>query len=1133
MLKASKVLQNILRLLPIFFFVAIVSATNASAQNDADAPIPVAEITPITKTPDKTYEFTDAEPMQAIGASLDDLHGDEWGVQFMMQPTIVPNPQRVRTEEDKLKEKAKNAYRLWKAQNGVTPSVESSEEPEAVVFNPDGSIQDSWMEIMESGVIEGFDLNGPPADWGYAPEPDSPSSFAVDNPNVGVEVQVTYTNSLSPPDGGSATNGAGQTFTASNTWVEIFNASGAVLYSESPETFFSDLSPTAMVYDPRVLYDPSANRFIVVYLHGTTSNLTELYIAVSQTSNPAGSWWFYKRPANDGDANLWFDYPQVAYSDGTLTISGNMFLNGGGSSQEVKVYMMDLDAMYAGATAGTVFFDDVEIDEGVDAFSVHPCSYPFGQYGPGLYMVSRQNSNYIGYWYITANFGDGPTLNSYAVETPVTFTAATTADQAGTATNLGVPSRMMNTYVNVDGQDKIHFTYGYSDGNGDNRLLLARLNVSNENFDYETFGMENWDYATPWIMPWAANAASWDGSSLVAFSRVSSTTFPEFRCVIGHPEDGYSSGGSVGIKSGETQIQNTRWGDYIGGGWREGQSDPECWVYGQYGLGNAYGTWLAQISLNIEGCTDETACNYDPVATQNDGSCEYDSCSGCLDDEACNYNPNATIDDGSCTYPGCTNLWACNFDPNAGCNDGSCCVGSCVDLSMPYGFIDPLSGASTLMFYSLVDNATGDVVASGSNAGITIEKFCLEDGCYTLEITGWSDGQWSLDFDPVLVPMFGYDPNIDSGTGPATINFSVGEDSESSGCTDAMACNYNADAICDNGTCCYASCLTIEMTDTWGDGWNGNVWEVMASDSSIVASGTLSNGEIGIDVACLSAGCYDFSINTANGIYQYEVGWTITGTDYGNPISGGATDQTSFTIDGGGADAGCTDPDACNFSSFATCDDGSCCYENCATLYMTDEWGDGWNNNLMSVTDADGNVLTYTMDDGFQDTLIICLPNGCLDLEVGGGSFSYEVGWTIELEDFTYSGGAPFTNYLTVNVVTGCTDDTACNYNPEANCPDASCAYPACMDDTACNYNECATCGDITLCIYGCQGCMYPQASNYDQTATIDDGSCEFDLLEGSSCTTDVNGDGLVTVLDILLVLGDFGMTCDPMNSGE
>ena len=524
--------------------------------------------------------------------------------------------------------------------------------------------------------------------------------------------------------------------------------------------------------------------------------------------------------------------------------------------------------------------------------------------------------------------------------------------------------------------------------------------------------------------------------------------------------------------------------------------------------------------------------NYDPIATENDGSCEFDTCSGCMDDEACNYNPNATIDDGSCTYPGCTNFWACNYDPDAGCNDGSCCSATCVDLSMPFGFVDVFSGNSTLMFYSLVDNATGDEVASGSNAGVTQVNFCLEDGCYTMEITGWSNGDWSLDFDPVLA-NWGYDPNIDSGTGAATVNFSVGEDTESSGCTDDAACNYNADAILDNGTCCYSSCLTIEMTDAWGDGWNGNTWEVMASDSSIVASGTLSNGETGTDVACLSAGCYDFSINTATGIYQYEVGWTITGTDYGNPLSGGATDQTSFTMDGGGTDSGCTDPDACNYSDLAACDDGSCCYENCATLYMSDDWGDGWNYNVMTITDSESNVLTYTMDDGLADTLVICLPNGCLDLEVGGGFYSSEVGWTIELDDFSYSGGAPFANYLTIHAVPGCTDEAACNYNPEANCPDASCAYPACMDDTACNYNECATCGDITLCTYGCQGCMYPQASNYEPTATVDDGSCEFNLLEGNSCATDVNGDAEVNVLDLLLLLSEFGMICDPITTGE
>ena len=45
---------------------------------------------------------------------------------------------------------------------------------------------------------------------------------------------------------------------------------------------------------------------------------------------------------------------------------------------------------------------------------------------------------------------------------------------------------------------------------------------------------------------------------------------------------------------------------------------------------------------------------------------------GCTDILACNYNPLATIDDGSCTMPGCTNSAAVNFDPSAGCDDGSC-----------------------------------------------------------------------------------------------------------------------------------------------------------------------------------------------------------------------------------------------------------------------------------------------------------------------------------------------------------------------------------------------------------------------------------------------------------------------------
>ena len=78
------------------------------------------------------------------------------------------------------------------------------------------------------------------------------------------------------------------------------------------------------------------------------------------------------------------------------------------------------------------------------------------------------------------------------------------------------------------------------------------------------------------------------------------------------------------------------------------------------------------------GCMDELACNYDANVTNDDGSCEYESCLGCTDESACNYSEDATLDDGSCTYPefGCFDCEASDQD-----GDGVC---DCIEIPWMY-----------------------------------------------------------------------------------------------------------------------------------------------------------------------------------------------------------------------------------------------------------------------------------------------------------------------------------------------------------------------------------------------------------------------------------------------------------------
>ena len=61
------------------------------------------------------------------------------------------------------------------------------------------------------------------------------------------------------------------------------------------------------------------------------------------------------------------------------------------------------------------------------------------------------------------------------------------------------------------------------------------------------------------------------------------------------------------------------------------------------------------------------------------------------------------------------------------------------------------------------------------------------------------------------------------------------------------------------------------------------------------------------------------------------------------------------------------------------------------------------------------------------------------------------------------------------------------------------------------------------------EGCTDPQADNYHPIFNADDGTCEYgDGGTGgnSDCPSDLNGDDLIGVADLLILLGEFGILC-------
>jgi len=349
------------------------------------------------------------------------------------------------------------------------------------------------------------------------------------------------------------------------------------------------------------------------------------------------------------------------------------------------------------------------------------------------------------------------------------------------------------------------------------------------------------------------------------------------------------------------------------------------------------------------------------------------------------------------------------------------------------------------------------------------------------------------------------------------------------GCTDIAACNYDSNALCNDGSCEFLNCpgCTDETACNYSDSApvdDGSCeYESCSGCTDLQACNYLASASID-DNSCVFPGCtdelacnYDPSAGCENNSCLNDDECGVCG---GNGLAA-CTDDTACNYDptaacddGSCTFPGCTNPIATNYNSAAGCDDGSCVLPECINVTLsidTDCWG---NEVSFSLVDATGNIIDELAANslGNQESFTwdYCLFNGCYTFNIndtfGDGMAGIDSGCAIngnyvltsedgtilfQMEEANYGNGTIETFCLTLGGE-GCTDSTACNYNEQATIDDGSCSYPGCVDELACNYNSAAGCDDGS-----CQlaGCTEESACNYNANAICNDNSCIYGPL--------------------------------------
>jgi hypothetical protein len=225
----------------------------------------------------------------------------------------------------------------------------------------------------------------------------------------------------------------------------------------------------------------------------------------------------------------------------------------------------------------------------------------------------------------------------------------------------------------------------------------------------------------------------------------------------------------------------------------------------------------------VLGCTDATACNYNVDACVSDDTCVYaegcDECSGETDGtgtvidnpevgESCDDGDATTINDviqadcgcaGESALTGCTDMTACNYDSAAMLDDESCVYAEGCDTCS--GETD---GSGTVIDNPEVGESCNDGNPNTMNDTVSATCDCIGEaivmGCTEPDACNFN-ADANMEDGSCLAPGDACDDGDATTTGDVLQDDCSCSGVSVPGCTNSLACNYSEMATVDDGSC--------------------------------------------------------------------------------------------------------------------------------------------------------------------------------------------------------------------------------------------------------------------------------------------------------------------------------------------